>query len=107
MTQSYDKSPLIDRKFKKSKRKHSNATINFDYLRSVYRLRTISWSNDSNPTGLVIPIYGIPTSHLVQELFNQRDTRWKIVNNPPHTDQGATVNRNEEVIKKSVHKHRR
>ena len=44
-TQSYDK----------------NATKNFDYTTISDRLRTVSWSNDSYQTGVVKPVYGIPT----------------------------------------------
>ena len=40
---------------------HKNATKNFDYTTISDRLRTVSWSNDSYPTGVVKPVYGIPT----------------------------------------------
>ena len=53
LTQSYDKSSYTDRK------KHDNtknATQNFDYTTIAYRLRTVSWSNDSHPTGVVKPV---------------------------------------------------
>ena len=37
---------------------------NFDYTTIADRLRTVSWDNDSHPTGVVKPVYGIPTSPL-------------------------------------------
>ena len=40
---------------------HKNATKNFDYTTISDRLRTVSWSNDSYPTGVVKLVYGIPT----------------------------------------------
>ena len=40
---------------------HKNATKNFDYLTIADRPRTLSWSNDSNQTGVAKPVYGIPT----------------------------------------------
>ena len=52
LTQSFDKSPYT----------HKNATIqkrhqNFDYTTIADRLRTVSWSNNSHPTGVVKPVY--------------------------------------------------
>ena len=37
---------------------------NFDYTTIVDRLRTVSFSNDSQPTGVVKPVYVIPTFQL-------------------------------------------
>ena len=37
---------------------------NFDYTTIKDRLRTVSWGNDSHPTALVKPVYGIPTCQL-------------------------------------------
>ena len=51
----------IPTKFKKTKVNTQNATKNFDYTTSVGRLRMVSWSNDSHPTGVVKPVYEIPT----------------------------------------------
>ena len=42
----------------KSKKKRQQ---NFDYTMIADRLRTVSWGNDSNPTGVVKPVNGIPT----------------------------------------------
>ena len=61
LTQSYDKSPYTDRKIQKATRQHKNATKNFDYTTIADWLRTISWGNDSHPTGVVEPVYGIQT----------------------------------------------
>ena len=44
-TQSYDKSPYTDRKFKKAKWKHENVIKNFDYFVIADRLRTMSFSS--------------------------------------------------------------
>ena len=35
---------------------------NFDYTTIADRLKTVSWGNDSHPTCVVKPVYGIPTS---------------------------------------------
>ena len=35
------------------------------------QLRTVSWSNDSHPTGVVKPVYRIQTSHSPQQQCNQ------------------------------------
>ena len=40
---------------------HKNATKNFYYTTISDRLRTVSWSNNSYPTGVVKPVYRIPT----------------------------------------------
>ena len=40
---------------------NTNPTKTFDYTTSADRLRTVSWDNDSHPTGMVKPIYGIRT----------------------------------------------
>ena len=49
----------------KSKKQRDNTktppTKNFDYTTIADRLRTVSWGNDSHPTGVVKPVYGIPT----------------------------------------------
>ena len=49
LTQSYDNLTTQKR------------TKNFDYTTISERLRTVSWSNGSYPTGVVKPVYGIPT----------------------------------------------
>ena len=55
LTQSYDKRPFTHRKSKKHCDNIKNATKNFDYTTIVDRLRTVSWSNSSHPTGVVKP----------------------------------------------------
>ena len=57
LTESYDKSPFIHRKIQKGTRQHTNATKNFDYTTIADRLRTVSGSNNSHPTGVVKPVY--------------------------------------------------
>ena len=61
LTQSYDKSPYTDRKIQKATWQDKNATKNFDYTTIADRLRTVSWGNDSHPTGVFKPVYGIPS----------------------------------------------
>ena len=63
LTQSYDKSPYTDRKIQKATWQHKNATKNFDYTKIAARLRTVSWGNDSHPTGVVEPFNGSQPSH--------------------------------------------
>ena len=49
----------------KSKKERDNtknpATKNFDYTTIADRLRTVSWSKNSHPTGVVKPVYERPT----------------------------------------------
>ena len=61
LIQSYDESPYTDRKIQKAMQQHKNATKNFDYTTIADRLRTISWGDDSRPSCVVKPVYGIPT----------------------------------------------
>ena len=61
LTQSYDKSPYTHRKIQKATLQHKNAIKNFDYTTIADRLRTVSWGNYSNATGLVKQVNGIPT----------------------------------------------
>ena len=97
LTKSYDKSPFNHRKIKKSKvTTQKNANKNFDYTMIAERLRTVSLSNDSHQTGVVKPVYGIPS--LPQKLCNQKDTHLKkIVNNPSCENQVPTANQSEEA----------
>ena len=44
--------------------KQTTPKQNFDYTSIADRLRTVSWGNDSHPTGVVNPVYGIPTFQL-------------------------------------------
>ena len=67
LTKSYDKS-YTDRKIIKAMWQHKNATKNFDYTTIADRLRTFSWGNDSHPTGVVKPVYGIPTFPLTAKV---------------------------------------
>ena len=55
------KAPTPTEKSKKQRDNTKNATKNFDYTTIADRLRTVSWGNDSHPTGVVKPLYGIPT----------------------------------------------
>ena len=55
--------PLYQQKIPKAKWQHKN----FDYTTTADRLRTVSWSNDNHPTGVVKPVYAIPTFPLTAE----------------------------------------
>ena len=55
------KAPAPTEKIQKATRQHKNATKNFDYTTIADRFRTVSWGNDSYPTGVVKPVFGIPT----------------------------------------------
>ena len=51
------KTPTPTEQSKKATWQHKNATKNFDYTTIADRLRTVSWSNSSHPTGVVKPVY--------------------------------------------------
>ena len=84
LTQSYDKSP-IPTENSKTKGQHTNATKNFDYVTIADRLRTVSWSNDSHPTGVVKPgLKGtnLPTHHnssVIKRIRHDRNQKRKTV----------------------------
>ena len=56
----------------KNNGQHKNATKKFDYTTIEDQLRTVSWSNNSHPTGVVKPVSGYPIFPL-QKLCNQKD----------------------------------
>ena len=58
---------------------------NFDYTTIADRLWTVSWSNNSHPTGLVKPVYGYHTFQLTTKAVSSsttntfiRTVHWKI-----------------------------
>ena len=53
------KAPTPTEKSKKQREKNSTKT--FDYTTIAERLRTVSWGDDSHTTGVVKPVYEIPT----------------------------------------------
>ena len=59
--------PIHRQKNPKSKMTTQNATKNFDCTTIADRLRTVSWGNDSHPTGVVKPVYGIPIFPLTEK----------------------------------------
>ena len=62
LTQSYDKkTPLHPQTIPKGNLTTQKRHQKFDYTLIADRLRTVSWSNNSHPTGVAKPIYGIPT----------------------------------------------
>ena len=71
LTQSYDKSPYTHRKIKRHKK--------FDYTTIVDWLRTVNWSSNSHPTGVVKPFYERSTiPKRPQTCKYQKDTHLKI-----------------------------
>ena len=48
----------------KTNGQHKNAIKNFNNTTIADRLRRVSWSNNSHPTGVVKPVYGYPTFFL-------------------------------------------
>ena len=81
LTQSYDRSPYTHRKIQKATRQHKNATKSLDYTTIADRL---SWGNDSHPTGVVKPVYRIPTFPLsaksVQSKRRRTNSQLKRIN---------------------------
>ena len=53
--------PYTQKKLQQPKWQHKNTTKNFDYTRIVNWLRTVSWSDDSHPTGVFRLVCTIPT----------------------------------------------
>ena len=77
----------------------NNATKKFDYTAVADRLRTVSWSNYSHPTGVVNLVYwpNLPTprnSRLIKRTHVK-----KFVNKPPYIDNKPTATPSGEVIK--------
>ena len=71
----------------------NNATKKFDYTAIADRLRTVSLSKYSHPTGVL----NLPTNrnrHVIK-----RTHICKFVNNPPYWDWGRKANQSGEVIK--------
>ena len=73
LTQSYDKSPYTHRKILKTTWQHKNANKKFDYTTILNRLRTVSWSNDCHPTGVVKHAYEIPTFLLTSKAVYSKE----------------------------------
>ena len=82
---------------KKAKRQNKNVTKQFKHTLIADRHRTISWNNDSNPTGVAKPMYGIPTfiptNHKSCTWVIKRTHIKKIDYNPPYRDQWPTANK--------------
>ena len=76
----------------------NTATKMFDYTAITDRIRTVSWSNFSHPTGAV--------NRFRAHLLTPRNSRvikrthiLKFVNNPPYIDKKPTATPSGEVIK--------
>ena len=61
LTRMYDKSLTPTEQSKKQGDNTKTPPKNVDYTTIADRLRTVSWGNDSHQTGVVKPVYGIPT----------------------------------------------
>ena len=106
LTQACDKNPYTHRTIQKATWQHKNATKNFDYTTIADRLRTVSWSSSSHPTGVVKPVYERSTfpltAKVVQSIVHGTEERlFKI-----HTDffkDGYMLKDNQEfIIKKKM-----
>ena len=64
--------PLQQQKIPKSKLTTQTRHQNLDYTTIAGRLRTVSWSNDSHPTSVVKPVYGIRTFPLITKRIYKR-----------------------------------
>ena len=69
LTQSYDKNPIPVETSKGQSDNTNNATKKFDYTAIADRLRTVRWSNNCHPTGVVKLVYGYPTLPLTAVSF--------------------------------------
>ena len=71
--------PLHPQKNPKATGQHKNATKIFDYTTIADRIRTVSWSNSSHPTGVVKPVYerlNLPThrkSSVINSTWHDRN----------------------------------
>ena len=59
--------PTPTDKSKEQRDNIKNATKNFDYTTIADRIRTVRWSNNSYPTGVVKPVMSAQPSHLPQK----------------------------------------
>ena len=57
--------------------KTKNATENFDNTMIVDWLRSVNWSDDSHPTDVVKPDYGIPTFPLIAKAVLSKGQTFK------------------------------
>ena len=74
LTQSCDKNPYTHRIIQKATWQHKNATKNLDYTTIADRLRTVSWSNSSHPTGVVKALFAVyllnTLNHIIYIFFS-------------------------------------
>ena len=61
----------------KTNGQHKNATNNFDYTTIADRLTTVSWSNNSHPTGVVKPVAVYPTFQLTAKAVKSKGHTFK------------------------------
>ena len=102
LTQSYDESPSTHRKFQKATWQHKSVTETSIIQRLQAQLRTVSWSNDSQPTYVVKPVYGIPLSAKAVKSKGQTLTNMYIILLMKTENQQPTK---AEKPQKALHKH--
>ena len=80
LTHTYDENSFTNRKFENqwihvTQKRHQN----IDYTTIAGRLRTVSWSNNSHPTGVVKPVNGYPTFPLTTKALQSKGHTFKIL----------------------------
>ena len=85
---------------KKVKRQHKDATKNFDNTKIADRHRTVSWSNDSYPTTVVKPLYGIPTFPLTTKLCHQKEIYLRMCDIVDHDNEQAATSSMDKTLHK-------
>ena len=63
LSQSYDQNSYIQSTIQTATCQYKNVTKNCDYTTIADRLTTVSWSNDSYPTGVIKPDPNLSTNH--------------------------------------------
>ena len=71
------KAPTPTEKSKKQRGNTKNATKNFDYTTTTDLLRTVSWSNNSHPTGVVKSVYERSTFPLTATVVQSKGHKVK------------------------------
>ena len=61
----------------KTNGQHKNATKNFDNTTIANQLRTVSWNDNSHPTGVVKPVEGYPTFPLTAKAMQSKGHAFK------------------------------
>ena len=102
LSQSYDQTSYIQSKIRTATCQYKNVTKNCDYTTIADRLTTVSWSNNSYPTGVIKPDPNLSTNHT--SCVIKRTDIWKFekIINPPHKDREPTANQSDFYVYKCV-----